>query len=164
MKSRAERPKAVSRTPRWAKALALAVEIRFGKKGAATSEPARTEEEDRHEPMLQMEEGDLLAAYRATGDVGINVEDAAGDRVIKPWQDLEAFTLQDVARMEYWFKIADIPGNVRALEAAEDQAKLLRRIEFEALYKAPKGYPQPSIEMQKLAILARNLRGASCEC
>jgi hypothetical protein len=121
-------PKAVSRVPRWARNLALAIEIRFGNGKAATAEPARGAEEDAPEPMLVMEEGELLAAYRATGDVGINVEDAAGDRVIKPWQDLESFTTQDLRRMEWRFRSADLPGLLRFVEAAEEQAGVWERL------------------------------------
>jgi hypothetical protein len=156
--------KGISRVPRWARSLALAIEIRFGKGKAATSEPVRTEEEDAREPMLVMEEGDLLAAYRATGEVELSVESEAGDRVLKPWQDLESFTTQDVMRMEnlVLYPMGVMEGNVRAINEAQRVAKLLKRAEAEMYldWSRLPNYPTAHVAMKRVVVLTRGLRAA----
>lgn len=110
-----------------------------------------------------MEEGELLAAYRASDGYGNLVEDAAADRDIKPWQDLENFTGQDVKRMEMnvLYPMGVMEGSVRPLMEAQRVAALLRRAEAEVFMDSAQlpGYPVADIAMKKVALLARNLRG-----
>lgn len=144
---------AISRVPRWAAALAIAAGMgdpSRPKRTAPTRDVGISAEAE-----IEIEDEQILAEMNAEGRLHQNVEDSAGDRELKHWEDAENATMIDHGRVAYLATRQTVgEGQERALVAQEKQAALMERSLFEIQLGR-----RASPEMTQLAQLARQLRG-----